>query len=71
MKQFIINVPDDKQSFFEELMRNLDFSIESGGMLNEPVPEWHKEIVLDRMENFSEEEHIPLDMAMKQIKRKQ
>jgi serine protease inhibitor len=68
MKQFVINVPDDKQSFFEELMRNLDFSIEGRGMVNEPIPEWHKEEVRKRIENLKEEDYLPWDEVKRQIR---
>ncbi|MEL1246373.1 hypothetical protein AAEO56_19020 [Flavobacterium sp. DGU11] len=34
------------------------------------IPEWRKEVVLERMKNFSEEDHIPLEIAMLQIRRK-
>lgn len=68
MKQFIINVPDDKQSFFEELMNNLDFSIEGNDMVNEPIPEWHKEEVRKRIENVKEEDYLPWEEVKKQIR---
>lgn len=68
MKQFVINVPDDKQSFFEELMRNLDFSIEGRGLASEPIPEWHKEEVRKRIENVKEEDYLPWEEVKKQIR---
>jgi len=70
MKQFVINVPDDKRSFFEELMHNLDFAITETSMVSEPILEWHKEIVLDRIANSTEEDYIPWDEAKLKIQRK-
>ncbi len=73
MKQFIINVPDEKRSFFEELMKNLDFSVSENtpvNFVNEPIPEWHKEIVLERMNNAKETDYIPWEEAKQQIRRK-
>ncbi|MES2485974.1 MAG: hypothetical protein V4581_08540 [Bacteroidota bacterium] len=70
MKQFVINVPDDKRSFFEELMHSLDFAITETSMVSEPILEWHKEIVLDRIANSTEEDYIPWDEAKLKIQRK-
>lgn len=70
MKQFVINVPDDKQAFFEKLMQNLDFAVTNTSVVNEPVPEWHKEIVLNRMASSSEDDYIPWEEAKLNIRRK-
>ncbi len=70
MKQFIINVPDNKQSFFEELMHNLDFTVTNQNVLSEPFPEWHKQIVNERIASAKEEDYIPWEEAKKQIRRK-
>lgn len=69
MKQFIINVPDDKGSFFEELMRSLDFVISENKIVSEPVPEWHKDIVRNRINSASEDDYIPWYEAKQMIKR--
>lgn len=70
MKQFLINVPDDKQHFFKELMDSLNFSVAETGMVNEPVPEWHKELVSKRFEEASEEDFVSWDEAKKKLNRK-
>ena len=69
MKQFVINVPEEKQSFFRELMQNLDFTLSETNVVNEPIPEWHKEVVSERIENASEDDYISWDEAKKMIRR--
>ncbi len=34
------------------------------------IPEWHKEEVRRRMQNFKEEDYIPWEIARRQIRRK-
>ena len=46
MTQVKINVPDDKYSFFVELMENLGFELDE----DIDIPEEHKEIVRERIQ---------------------
>ena len=50
MTAYTVSIPDDKKSFFEELLSSLGLEAKKE---NEDfiVPEWHKKIVLDRLKN--------------------
>jgi hypothetical protein len=37
-------------------------------MVNEPIPEWHKEEVRKRIENLKEEDYLPWDEVKRQIR---
>ena len=54
MKQVVLNIPDNKFNFFMELVRNFKFvSIEktTENASEIDIPEWHKEIINDRVKN--------------------
>jgi hypothetical protein len=64
MKQVTLSVPDEKYSFFIELMHSIDFvSIEDFP----PIPEEHKAIVMERIKDSKPEELIPWEEARKQL----
>ncbi|NEW83635.1 MAG: addiction module protein [Mariniphaga sp.] len=52
MKQIAVTIPDNKESLFIELMKNLSFVKGIENIENINIPEWHKAIIDQRMENF-------------------
>ena len=56
MKTFSITIQDDKENIFIELMKSVSFvkKIEAVSDTNE-IPQWHKAILDQRLENKSED----------------
>jgi hypothetical protein len=52
MKQITVTIPDNKESLFMELMRNLSFVENVETTESTDIPEWHKAIIDQRMENY-------------------
>ncbi|HEY3369931.1 MAG TPA: addiction module protein [Prolixibacteraceae bacterium] len=52
MKQIAVTIPDNKEALFIELMKNLSFVKGIEKVENMEIPEWHKEIIDERMENY-------------------
>lgn len=52
MKQITISIPDNKEEFFIDLMENLSFVKKIESVENIDIPEWHKAILDQRMENY-------------------
>jgi hypothetical protein len=66
MKQLTIEIPDDKFPFFIELLNNLGIKDMHENELF--VPEWQKNIVLERQKNQSKENIVlekDFDLRMK------
>jgi len=70
MKQFVIQVPENKASFFLELIHSLGFSraedIEESRDLG--IAEEHKELIRDRIATVKDSDFVSWDVASKQIK---
>ncbi len=63
-----LNIEDSKAAFLMELLRSLDYvTIDSE---NQEVPEWHKQIVLDRIKSSKPEDYVPWNEAKKNLKMK-
>ena len=71
MKEIIIKVPDSKFEFVMELIKNLGikFSLKKEDKEFE-VPQWQQDLVKQRIETATTNDYIPLEDALKQIKRK-
>ncbi len=52
MKQIAVTIPDNKESHFIELMKNLSFVKKIEAIDSTDIPEWHKAIIDQRMENY-------------------
>ena len=52
MKQITVTIPDNKESLFMELMKSLSFVQNVEAIESAYIPEWHKEIIDQRMENY-------------------
>ena len=64
MKRVIVNVPDDKLEEFLRLMNSIGCEIAEEDF---EIPEWHKEIVLERIKNTKEEDFIPWEQVRKDL----
>lgn len=64
MKHFKISVPDNKYTFFMELVDSLDFIKVS----EHPIPEEHKNIVRERIKNSNPRTLVDWEKAKKKIK---
>lgn len=63
MKEVTFRIPDDKYPFFLELMHNLGFEQTD----NFDVPEEHKSIVRERIQNSNPEKLIPWQEARERL----
>jgi hypothetical protein len=63
MKEITLKIPDNKLSFFMELIKQLGFEVTQEIAISEE----HKKLVRERMETAVEEEMIPWPEARKQI----
>ena len=52
MKQITISIPDNKEQLFIDLMKSLSFVKKIESVENTDIPEWHKTIIDQRMENY-------------------
>ena len=70
MKTFSITIQDDKENIFLELMKSVSFvkKIEAISDTNE-IPQWHKAILDQRLENKSED-YLNWEDVQKEIKAK-
>ena len=66
MKQVTLYIPDNKYQFFLELVRNLGF--EKAEELDMNIPEEHKAIVRERIQNSKPEELLPWHEGRKQLR---
>jgi hypothetical protein len=55
MKQIAVTIPDNKERLFIELMKSLSFVENVETIDNSDIPEWHKAIIDQRMENYVNE----------------
>ena len=72
MKQIAITIPDNKEALFVELMKNLSFVQNIETVESKDIPEWHKTIIDERMENYKEkpESYRDWDIVQKEIGQK-
>lgn len=64
MKRVIVNVPDEKFDDFLKIIESLGLSIVEEDF---EIPEWHKEIVRERIKNTKEEDFIPWEQVRKDL----
>ena len=64
-----LNIEESKAPFLLELLNSLDY-VTIDGDENFEVPEWHKEIVLERIRTAKPEDYISWDEAKKKLKLK-
>lgn len=66
--KFTVSVPDKKAKTFVQFLKTIDYvNVEENKDF--VVPEWHKKLVLKRIKNSKPEDYIPLDKAMKKLKK--
>lgn len=52
MTQFVVNVPEEQELFFKELMEKLNFRHELSESLEVEIPEWHKSVIDERLDHY-------------------
>ncbi|MCC5906078.1 MAG: hypothetical protein JJU13_07735 [Balneolaceae bacterium] len=62
MKEIVLQIPDDKYDFFMELISQLGLEASQPY----PVPEFHKEVVRERIRTESQHEQLSWEQARKQ-----
>lgn len=70
MKQIVLSVPDNKFNFFMELVQNFKFvkiekTIENSNEFE--VPEWHKEIIRERIKSSKPEDMLSWEDVEKKL----
>lgn len=72
MKHIAVTIPDNKESLFLEIMKSLSFVESAEPIENEDIPEWHKVIIDNRIENYRKnpESFIEWDLVKKEIDQK-
>lgn len=63
MKEITLKIPDNKMSFFIELVGQLGFEISGKA----DIPEEHKAIVRERIKTANPEDMVPWEEARKQF----
>ncbi len=63
MKRVTLKVPDQKLSFFLELIQHLGIEVAE----ETDIPEDHKAIVRDRIKTAKDEDLVPWDEARKEL----
>lgn len=64
MARIVVNVPDEKLTEFNQAMNTMGFQSKEEDFV---VPEWHKEIVRERIKNTKEEDYIPWEEVKKKL----
>jgi hypothetical protein len=65
MKEITLKIPDKKFNFFMELVNQLGIEVSKDEII---IPDEHKAIVRDRINNAKPEDSIPWEEARKQLK---
>ncbi|HTF04890.1 MAG TPA: hypothetical protein VK826_12775 [Bacteroidia bacterium] len=64
MKRIIVNVSDEKFDDFMKIIESQGLNIVEEDF---EIPEWHKEIVRERIKNTKEEDFIPWEQVRKDL----
>ena len=67
MPRVVINVPDEKLAEFNQVMQQMGFQPQEE---NFTVPEWHKDIVRERIRTAKEEDYIPWEEVKRKLDEK-
>lgn len=67
MTEFVVQVPEEQEQFFIELLNKLNFKHRSSESDEVQVPEWHKEIVRQRRKETKREEYIDWNTTMQKL----
>lgn len=68
MKEVTLKIPESKFNFFMELVNELGIETADQQDADFEIPEWQKEIVLERLKKNKEEDLIPWEETKKQFK---
>lgn len=64
MKEITLKIPEDRYDFFMEVFKQLGLETSDNDFV---IPEWQKEIVLERIKNAKEEDFFSIDDLDKKI----
>ena len=64
MKEITLKIPEDKYDFFMEVFNQLGLEVSDDDFV---IPEWQKEVVLERIKNAKEEDFFSIDDLDKKI----
>ena len=64
MKKIVVNVPEHNLDAFLQLMASNEFKVVEEDFI---VPEWHKEIVRERIRNNKDSDYIPWEQVKKNL----
>lgn len=67
MARIVVNVPDEKLAEFNKIMNTMGFKSKEEDFI---IPEWHKEIVRERIRNARDEDYIPWEEVKKRLDNK-
>ncbi|RYM35143.1 hypothetical protein ERX46_07130 [Brumimicrobium glaciale] len=65
IKEITLKIPEDKFDFFMEVFNQLGLEVSDDDFV---IPEWQKEVVLERVKKNKKEDLIPWEEARKQFK---
>lgn len=71
MKQITVTIPDNKENLFMELMKSLSFVKNVEPVECADIPEWHKNIVRERMAKYDNnpDSWLDFDQTMDDIEK--
>ena len=64
MKEITLKIPEDKYAFFMEVFNQLGLEVSDDDFV---IPEWQKEVVIERIKKNKKEDLIPWEEARKQF----
>jgi hypothetical protein len=67
MPEYIVNVPENKINAFTALMDKMNIALQTYAEHDVEVPEWHKDIVLNRIKNAKAEDYVDWDTMMEML----
>ncbi|MFC4475927.1 hypothetical protein [Flavobacterium chungangensis] len=69
MRQLTVTIPDDFYETFISFFKHIpDVSINEN--IENEIPLWQQEMVLDRIKNAKPEDYIPIEDALKELDKK-
>ena len=72
MKHIAVTIPDNKERLFMEMMKSISFVENVEPIEGSDIPEWHKAVIDQRMENYGKnpESFRDWDDVQKEINQK-
>jgi hypothetical protein len=70
MAQFTVEIPENQIKFFTELMKNLNISLKELEVDDLSVPEWHKNIVRERTNDYIKNDYQEWNIVQEKLDKK-